>query len=392
MRTTNFSAEESSLGYYHQIRYSLYLLLQKKDKDNPSVKLENLDDIVIEDINCVDLYQTKLHINSVADLTDRSADFWKTIRVWSEAITSNLIDVENTLFTLITTSSVGKSSFLKNFKIGFDSADFSEALKIILQISEETTNEANKKGYEAFRNLTEEQQKKLIESIVVIDSSLSVEDTLVALKKELKFSSPVGKIDIFLERLEGWWFQQCISMLCKKRESISLKELHNKVSDIRETFQMDNLPDDFADPINIDETELPNYEDRIFVRQLKLIAVRNNVLRNAISDFRRAFDQRSKWLREDLTNIEEYEKYEKQLQDYWNNIFSIIKDECEDLTDAELESIGRDFYKKYYIDTIPPYKIRDKFQSQYLTRGSCHMLADDKKIGWHPKFETLLEK
>jgi hypothetical protein len=24
------------------------------------------------------------------------------------------------------------------------------------------------------------------------------------------------------------------------------------------------------------------------------------------------------------------------------------------------------------------------------TRGSCHILADDKKIGWHPNFETLL--
>ena len=27
-----------------------------------------------------------LHINSVANLSERSSDFWKTIRVWSEAI------------------------------------------------------------------------------------------------------------------------------------------------------------------------------------------------------------------------------------------------------------------------------------------------------------------
>ena len=392
MGTTNFSAQEPSLGYYHQIRFSLYLLLQNKDKDNPCIKLENLDDIVIEDINRVDLYQTKLHINSVADLTDRSSDFWKTIRVWSEAITSNLIDVESTIFTLITTANVGESSFIKNFKTNFDSPNIEDALNKMLQISEETTNETNKKGYEAFKNLTEEQQKKLIANISIIDSSLSIEATFAALKKELKFSAPVGKIDIFLERLEGWWFQQCISMLCNQRDSIPLKELHQKISDIRETFQLDNLPDDFADPINIDETELPDYEDRIFVRQLKLIAIRNNMLRNAISDFRRAFDQRSKWLREDLTNIAEYDRYEKQLQDYWNNIFSIVKDECEGLSDVDLERIGRDFYRKHYVDTVPPYKIRDKFQSQYLTRGSCHMLADDKKIGWHPNFKTLLEE
>lgn len=392
MATTNFSAQEPSLGYYHQIRFSLYLLIKNKDKDNSCIKLENLDDIVIEDVNRTDLYQTKLHINSVADLTDRSADFWKTIRVWSEAITSNLIDVESTVFTLITTANIGESSFIKNFKINLDNPDYAETLNKMQEISEETSNETNRKGYEAFKKLTTEQQMKLINNLIVIDSSLSIENTLEVLKNELKFSAPVGKIDAFLERLEGWWFQQCIFMLCEERDSISLKELHQKVSDISEAFQMDNLPDDFANPINIDEAELPNYEDRIFVRQLKLIAIRNNMLRNAISDFRRAFDQRSKWLRNNLTNIKEYERYEGLLQDHWNNIFSIVKDECEELSAIDLERIGRDFYKKYYVESVPPYKIRDKFQSQYLTRGSCHMLADEKKIGWHPNFKILLEE
>ena len=244
MGTTNFSAQEPSLGYYHQIRFSLYLLLQNKDKDNSCIKLENLDDIVIEDINRVDLYQTKLHINSVADLTDRSADFWKTIRVWSEAITSNLVDVESAIFTLITTANVGENSFIKNFKVNFDGSnlfdtpDLKDALSKMQQISEETTNETNKKGYEAFKSLTEEQQKTLIANISIIDSSLSIEATLEALKKELKFSAPVGKIDLFLERLEGWWFQQCISMLCNQRDSIPLKELHQKISDINLMLNM----------------------------------------------------------------------------------------------------------------------------------------------------------
>ncbi|MDR0510548.1 MAG: hypothetical protein LBH06_05600 [Rikenellaceae bacterium] len=56
-----------------------------------------------------------------------------------------------------------------------------------------------------------------------------------------------------------------------------------------------------------------------------------------------------------------------------------MKDYCEGLSDKELETIGRDFYKKYSVETILPCKIRDKFQSDYLTRGSCHILADDKK-------------
>lgn len=58
---TDFSAKEPSLGYYYQIRYSLYLLLREKVKDNPSIRLEDLDDIVLNDIDGTNLYQTKLH-------------------------------------------------------------------------------------------------------------------------------------------------------------------------------------------------------------------------------------------------------------------------------------------------------------------------------------------
>ena len=273
-----------------------------------------------------------------------------------------------------------------------DSYNLEEALVSMQRISDEQSNAANMKGYEAFRKLTEEQQKKLLENIKVIDASLSIEQTLAAIKKGLILSAPPNKIDSFLERLEGWWFQQCIEMLCDKKDSVQFRELHQKITDIRETFQQDNLPDDFANPINMNENELSEYEERLFVRQLKLIAIRNAALRNAISDFRRAYDQRSKWLRENLTNIDEYEQYDNRLQDYWNKIFSIVSDECEGLSDKDLEKIGRDFYTNYFVKTVPPYKIRDKFQSEYLTRGSCHILSDEIKIGWHPNYKKLLVK
>lgn len=56
-----------------------------------------------------------------------------------------------------------------------------------------------------------------------------------------------------------------------------------------------------------------------------------------------------------------------------------MKDECEGLTEQELEKAGKAFYEEYYIKRTPAYKIRNNFQPQYLTKGSCHMLADEKK-------------
>ena len=60
---TDFSAKEPSLGYYYQIRYSLYLLLREKVKDNPSIRLEDLDDIVLNYILILLLiYQKEVRI------------------------------------------------------------------------------------------------------------------------------------------------------------------------------------------------------------------------------------------------------------------------------------------------------------------------------------------
>lgn len=180
---TDFSAKEPSLGYYYQIRYSLYLLLREKVKDNPSIRLEDLDDIVLNDIDGTNLYQTKLHINSVANLSERSSDFWKTIRVWSEAILNNLVDVDNTIFTLITTAKATPDSFISKLTINSVQTRIG-ILESMQNICKEQNNQTNQKGYSAFLNLSSEQQIKLINNIYIIDASLSIEETLKAIKEE----------------------------------------------------------------------------------------------------------------------------------------------------------------------------------------------------------------
>jgi len=392
MAITDFSAKEPSLGYYYQIRLSLYLLLSNNSTNNPTIAIESLDDIVIEETDKTDLYQTKLHLNNPPDLTDASPDLWKTIRIWSENITHGRISASNTIFSLITTAKINESSTLSclKFNRGTEKRDCDTILDKLVQITTTSSNKINLPAYKAFTNLSHENQLLLIKNIQIIDSSISIDETLNEIKNILKFSAPVGKIDLFTQYLEGWWFQQCIEMLLAKIKSISNTQLTQKISDIRDTFQIDNLPDDFGDPITIQEDELPDYEDRLFIRQLKIIAIKSNLLRNAISDFRRAYEQRSKWLREDLASLEEFEVFESQLYDNWHNIFMALKDDCEGVGPDEMRRLGENFYRKYYVERVPNIRIRPRFSSEYLTRGSCHILADKKIIGWHPNFENLL--
>jgi hypothetical protein len=165
--------------------------------------------------------------------------------------------------------------------------------------------------------------------------------------------------------------------------------LQLKIANISDSFQADNLPNHFPVQLEITDEDVDSLKERNFLKQLELIKIKANskTLKLAISDFRRAFEQRSKWLRLHLLNPDEEEEYDVKLHNYWKNIFDIMCDEAEDKSIEELIELGKGFYIEQFAKTCPQIKIREKFNEDYLTRGSYQMLADSKKIGWHPNYK-----
>ncbi|WP_034893811.1 ABC-three component system protein [Gillisia sp. Hel_I_29] len=391
---TDFSAKEPSLGYFYQIKYALLVLLShSKELDNPKVRIENLDDIEIEDINTLQLLQTKLHIKNKANLTDSSVDFWKTVRIWSEYINTGTIDLDSTIFNLITTEEIPESSVLHKFKkkITLDS-EVLEVIKVLDRIAIESTNKTNEKAYLAYQSLSLENKKNLIKRIRILDNSIAITEINDKIKKELIFSTYPSTIDAFLEILEGWWFAKSIENLTSQIDSISSSELQLKIANISDSFQADNLPNHFPVQLEITDEDVESLKERNFLKQLELIKIKANsrTLKRAISDFRRAFEQRSKWLRLHLLNPDEEEQYDVKLFNYWKNIFDIMCDEAEEKSIEELIDLGKGFYVEQFAKSCPQIKIREKFNEDYLTRGSYQMLADSKKIGWHPNYKEDL--
>ena len=64
---------------------------------------------ILTNIN-INLFQTKYHVKKDINLTDRSSDFWKTIRVWSEQIKNKQINITETIFSLMTTQNISDDS------------------------------------------------------------------------------------------------------------------------------------------------------------------------------------------------------------------------------------------------------------------------------------------
>lgn len=392
--STDFSAKEPTLGYIYQIKYALLLLLTNaRNLDNPKVRIECLDDIDIEDVNTTNLYQTKLHIKTKANLTDSSVDFWKTVRIWAEHITSGLIDVEQTTFNLITTESVQTSSILYKLKENnFKESEIQEIIDRLDFIAINSSNDKTEKARQIYQLLGADIKKKLISNIRILDSSVEISEIDSKIKKQLILSSYPNHLDAFLELLEGWWLGKSLDNLIGKIDFIKLEELQLKIANIRDSFQADNLPNHFPIQIDVSDEDVENLKEKNFLKQLELISISINsrIVKRAISDFRRAFEQRSKWLRLQLLNPEEEEEYDKRLIDYWKNIFDIMNDEADGKENEELKKLGRNFYLENFAKSCPLIKIREKFNEDFLTRGSYQILSDSKMIGWHPNFESEL--
>lgn len=384
-----FSASEPTLGYLYQVRYGLLLIISEQ---NQSAKLliEKIDDISIETPDSFDVYQTKLHINSVASLTNASTDLWKTIRVWSEGITNGHLDANNCIFNLITTAKASTDTIPYKLKQGTNGKrDVDELLKELLDVVTTSKNKTNAQGYAAFIALSDDQRKHLIKNICVIDSSVDIDEAKAKIKKILCYSTSPDKIEALYHRLEGWFVGEVILQLLNQRAEITGKDVQDKILDIADSLKADNLPADFTVSIASNEEQLSPYRNKIFVRQLDSVGVNSKLINHAISDYHRAFSQKSKWLRDGLINATDEMQYDEKLIDDWDRKFAIL-DDVSSADDVTKKAEGKKFYESHYVNSTPSIYIKERFKEQYMVTGSCQILSDKKKIGWHPDFKTKL--
>ncbi|MEA5573495.1 ABC-three component system protein [Calothrix sp. UHCC 0171] len=389
--STGFSAGSQALGYLYQARYALYLVLTNKEELELAV--ESLDDITFfeDENNPLELLQLKHHTNTQASLTDSSSDLWKTIRVWSTQLQENKISLPDTLLTLVTTAEASANSaafLLRPVK----ARDSKRAWQKLLEVVNKSDSKSLTKSFEAFKALNSIQQKQLIDSIQIIDSSPDIIDIIPKIKEKLIAVRREHR-DAVYERLEGWWFAKVVKHLRDNSVNfISGFEVRDKICEINDQFKPDALPIDFFD------LEIPNQpeisqDNRHFVAQLKEIAVQNKRIEKAILDYYRAFEQRSRWAREELLFGGEIEQYEKRLIDEWERYMLALQDEMPKSDDEdECKKVGRKVFN--WMEQNADIRIRSQVTEAYVMRGSYHILADQNppRVHWHPKFVERLSQ
>lgn len=381
---SDFSAAPSALGYLYQVRYALVLLLEAKEADSV-ISLEKLDDVAFEEAgDPIELLQFKHHISQRAVLTDSSPDLWKTLRVWATKAREGTADLTTVILSLVTTAPAPAGSAAELLR---DNAqrDEAAALAKLRTTGAASQNPTVKKAWDEFKALRREGQEALLSRIRVLDTAPDIQRARNLLELTLRYSTRPQFITALCDRLEGWWFHRAVEHLKDPATypGISLREAQIEITDLAEQFRLDNLPVDFPIELDMDEADLPP-DERLFVEQLRVVLVGNERIKKAISDYWRAFQQRSRWVREDLILDKDLEEYEDRLRREWEELFLIMKENLREGADQALE--GRNLYNRVVIEG-KHIAIRPSFPNPFVMRGSFHMLANTLKVGWHPEFK-----
>jgi hypothetical protein len=387
-RHTEFSASDAALGYLYQVRWALLSSLERLARgDTFEVYLETLDDVVFEtDASAPELLQMKHHCEKAANLTDASPDLWKSFRVWIEGRKKGSIPYDAKLY-LITTSSVSNGSSSSYLMV--EDRNEVECLKKLQETVRTSTNQTNEAAYSLFRHLSPDEQKSLVASIFILPKAPNIIKVEEALRNEARIAVKRNQLDSFITRLEGWWYKRAIrQMIDSKVPPILSNEIESELDSLREQFKSDSLPVD-RDILDA-EIDPAAYEDAMFVRQVRLVGIGNRRIQTAIRDYYRAFEQRSRWIREDLIHIGELESYEQLLREEWELQFDRVSDE---VGQDEAEDAKRAAAQKIYTWVEEScFPIRPQVRHPSMTRGSFHILSDRLRVGWHPEFMQRLHQ
>ena len=388
MDRSKYSAAAPLIGYLYQCRLALLETL-KRLKNNPSltIAIETLDDVVFEtEGNSKEIIQVKHHINRKANLTDASSDLWKTFRIWCDLYFGEILQNDTTLY-IMTTAKAPEGSAAYYLKA--EDRDIVNAERLLLQTAQTSVNKENEDAYFKFLALTSESRCELLESVFILDQCPLNKDIDHHLKKEVWGACHRSNIDQFLIYLEGWWFKRILKSLEMEQSGYILgEEMDSYFDELREQFKSDALP--IHDELKTATVDQEFYQNYTFVHQLKLIEIGAKRIAIAVNNFYRAFEQRSRWIREDLILVGDIEDYEKLLVEEWEIHFETM---CENLGEdvAEREKIraAKTIFDWFEKDASIP--IRPRCNEPFITRGSYHILSDRQKVGWHPEFRTRLK-
>lgn len=386
MGETDRSAAGSAAGYHYQAQRALITLLREPPDSGRELGMETLDDLTLSNReSLVELEQLK-HSVRAGTLTDRTPALWGALDNWMDHLgTSRMDRIANLI--LISTDTVAEGSGVRLLRDSNDRQPSEAERRLVLVAEERPGNQATKEARERFAGLNGRDRGSLLSKVIVRDGTPPITEFRSQLRSALGLALPQNGVDDFLDQLVGWWERRVVDLLVRRLKTVSYDEVADEVARLRNMYNDSELPP--ADPNlrSLSDALVDAYSNAAFVHQLQFVALHDQRIRIAISDYHRAYAQRSIWLQEGILGAEELLEWEQRLVDEWQRAWVRMLEAVQQADEDGTINAGRALLGELEDSSLNPLRSgRDRF----LHTGTLHGLADSRHVGWHRDYEARL--
>jgi hypothetical protein len=383
------SAAGQAAGYHFQIQRALLSLIA--GREDSAVAIETLDDVVLDgDCSEIREFEQLKHSIRPGSLTDRSRPLWKALDAWMDlAEGGKLNEVDKLILVATDQAPDGCAAAL----LRADGRELAQAERLLLDVAEENPGAADTVQIRSrFRDLDPRSRETLIAKIEIRDATAGVGEFRSELRAALgPFALPGVGIDDFLDKLVGWWERRAVDLLLRRRTTVSRDEVVEEVVRLRDQYGNHMLPaPDPALAQELSEVLIEAYSGAPFVRQLEMIAMRDERVQLAVRDYHRAYAQRSRWFEQGVLGPEELQEWEDRLFSEWEHAWQRMLDTLPSPAEEVVQiAAGKQLYGDLEQSSLSP--LRDG-RDRFLHVGTLNGMADICRVGWHPNFESRLQE
>jgi hypothetical protein len=370
------------LGFALQpVRLCYHLLSAPRDS---SVSLEYLDDVAVHYADGTLLLEQCKSALSHNPISDWSDDLWKTFANWLDAVEMKKVDAAKTAFQLyVTPAKSGKLSAAIHA-----AADEKAVEALIKQVKDKLTAKADSPKciahVQKFLDATDALRLTVVCKTTVVATDA---DPLEPLRELLRPTVPEASLDVICASAIGQAKEAADKFIRRRAPAlVSVAEFRKNFHAFVQQNNMAGYLPTFTAAPSKDAAKALLTSRPVFVRQLQLIEASEEKQLRAASDFMRTSGDKVKWAEQGLVFDGTFEDWEGTLLRKHDSAQSEVQETYSEKTQ---EAQGRIVYSRCADMEV---SLDSRAVPGHFTHGGFNDLADRKKLGWHPSYQTLLNE
>lgn len=381
-------------AYLLQVRHMLYELITLDLETVVSV--EAFDDVGVKSGEDIIAEQIKSVTTGGNPLADRAEVFWKTVFNWCSYLAEGHLSVHNLSlkFIVISEKNLPCGKIPQSFA---DASNATEAKKALdeayyaLTHSEDGKEKEIPDSYKRYAEYIFSSENEHIVLAVIQAISITVYDGDYDSRLVERFNSqqvPAEYSEELLIYMLGWVSEEVHKQTkLNKPAYISAKAFHDELaSQIRGRNLNTILSALSTEPSNSETTGEVDRQDN-YIKQLGFIDLDPTEIFTAANDFLRTKAEKVLWSQRGIVTQANIDDYNERVTRRWN-----IKKRLNDFQNhASEETQGQTLYYNTSED-VSCLRLQGCDPPPFFGSGTLHELANEPKIGWHPRYEELLQQ